>query len=222
MMDQKQNSKITVFILDMEHNSRELVRRWMSSEGYRTLAFQDATSCLDAMTTDTPDILLADVLTASLAGLEIVDKVTRVSPDTLVILFYQPRLKDNALKSVYRGAYDFHPKPVDRVRLTLSVKNASKQKFLEETNSRLRNDHLLRRRRSSMPPGAEWGISMKDLERRAIKDALAASGGNVSKAARTLGLGRTTMYRKMSAFGIGSFRTGGAANPPPSETDTTH
>ena len=225
MMDHLQKSKITVFILDMEHNTRELVRRWMVDQGYRILVFQETPSCLDAADTDPPDILIADVLTTSLSGIEIVDKFSTVAPDALVILMYQQRLTDTAMKSVYRGAFDFHAKPLDRTRLSISVRNAAKMRTLEIAIRQLRNEQQTRKRRSSMPPMSGMGLSMKDLERKAIKDALAAAGGNVSKAARTLGLGRTTMYRKMSAFGIGSFKTGAAtpgATSTPSEAETRH
>jgi transcriptional regulator with PAS, ATPase and Fis domain len=44
--------------------------------------------------------------------------------------------------------------------------------------------------------------SMEEIEKQAITEALRVSGGNVSLAARYLGLGRTTVYRKMSAYGL--------------------
>lgn len=39
-------------------------------------------------------------------------------------------------------------------------------------------------------------------EETAIRDALDACGGNVSAAARTLGMGRSTLYRKLELYGI--------------------
>ncbi|HEU4405115.1 MAG TPA: sigma 54-interacting transcriptional regulator [Polyangiaceae bacterium] len=43
-----------------------------------------------------------------------------------------------------------------------------------------------------LPAELEW------LEKRAIEAALRAAGGNVTRAAKTLGIGRTTLYRKLS------------------------
>ena len=55
----------------------------------------------------------------------------------------------------------------------------------------------------SVPPALEGeGLSIRDVEKQAIRNALLAAKGNVSKAARVLGLGRTTLYRKMSSYGI--------------------
>ena len=43
-------------------------------------------------------------------------------------------------------------------------------------------------------------ISLPESERQAISSALAATGGERSQAARLLGIGRTTLYRKMKAY----------------------
>ena len=45
-------------------------------------------------------------------------------------------------------------------------------------------------------------ISLPESERRTIAQALAATGGERGKAARLLGIGRTTLYRKMKQYGI--------------------
>jgi DNA-binding NtrC family response regulator len=45
-------------------------------------------------------------------------------------------------------------------------------------------------------------LPLAELERRAIIRALQASGGSVGKAARMLGMGRATLYRRLAAFGI--------------------
>ena len=45
-------------------------------------------------------------------------------------------------------------------------------------------------------------ISLPESERRTIAQALAATDGERGKAARLLGIGRTTLYRKMKQYGI--------------------
>jgi DNA-binding NtrC family response regulator len=45
-------------------------------------------------------------------------------------------------------------------------------------------------------------ISIPDSEKQAIERALAASGGERDKTARWLGIGRTTLYRKMKKYGL--------------------
>ena len=194
-------TKKIVFIVDMEHNTRELVRRWMQDDGFRAESFQDAASAVMEMRRTRPDVILLDMLTASIAGGDTLQRIRNVEDGIPVVLMYHDRLMESALQAVREGAFDFHPKPLERFRLSVSVKNAAERRILELENSILRHD--LEKHKTSRPPAADNGnVSMRDLEKQAIRNALLAAKGNVSKAARVLGLGRTTLYRKMSSYGI--------------------
>ncbi len=46
----------------------------------------------------------------------------------------------------------------------------------------------------------EPGLSLAEIERRAIEWAIARADGNVSQAARELGIARTTLYRKLKSY----------------------
>lgn len=45
-------------------------------------------------------------------------------------------------------------------------------------------------------------LTLDEIERQAILDAIARTGGNLSEVVRQLGLGRTTLYRKLKKYGI--------------------
>ena len=49
-------------------------------------------------------------------------------------------------------------------------------------------------------------VRVEDYERKAIKNALNNNNGNLSRAADDLGVARTTLYRKISRFGIEFWR----------------
>jgi DNA-binding NtrC family response regulator len=183
----------------MEHNTRELIRRWMVDEGFRAEPFQDVSSCLMEMQRLKPDVLLLDMLTGSIAGFDAVVHILQTDETMPIILLYHERLMESALKSVKNGAFDFHPKPLERFRLCVSAKNAAERRGLEIENAGLRQDLEKSRPVASLPTAA---MSIRELEKQAICDALTVTSGNVSKAARVLGLGRTTLYRKMSSYGI--------------------
>jgi two-component system, NtrC family, response regulator HydG len=52
-------------------------------------------------------------------------------------------------------------------------------------------------------PAAEQAtLNLEALEKQAIQKAIAQHQGNLSKAAQALGLGRTTLYRKMTRYGL--------------------
>ena len=45
-------------------------------------------------------------------------------------------------------------------------------------------------------------MTLEQVERYLIERALAAQGGNVSEAARVLGLSRSALYRRLSSLGV--------------------
>ena len=50
--------------------------------------------------------------------------------------------------------------------------------------------------------GTAKTLNLSDVEKEVIREAIKKSGGNLTKAAEELGIGRTTLYRKMEAYGI--------------------
>lgn len=46
------------------------------------------------------------------------------------------------------------------------------------------------------------GLALAELERRCIADTLARTGGNREKAAKMLGIGERTLYRKIERYGL--------------------
>ena len=45
-------------------------------------------------------------------------------------------------------------------------------------------------------------FNLEEVEKSAIRDAILKHNGNLSRAAKELGLGRTTLYRKLSKYGL--------------------
>jgi len=55
---------------------------------------------------------------------------------------------------------------------------------------------------ASSPPASLAGVSLNDLERKAIMDTLARTEGNREKAAKILGIGERTLYRKIREYNL--------------------
>ncbi len=58
------------------------------------------------------------------------------------------------------------------------------------------------RRRATPTSLEEMPVGLEDIERWAVKRALQQSDGRVTEAARALGIGRTTLYRKLEKYGL--------------------
>ncbi|MEW6661436.1 MAG: sigma-54-dependent Fis family transcriptional regulator [Bacillota bacterium] len=63
---------------------------------------------------------------------------------------------------------------------------------------------ILGERHSPSPPKS-MGLSLSDLEKDSIREAIRVNSGNLSQAAKVLGIGRTTLYRKIKKYGLEAF-----------------
>jgi DNA-binding NtrC family response regulator len=92
-----------------------------------------------------------------------------------------------AVQAVKRGAWDFIAKPWDNVRLVSLCQEALQQATPSPA--------------APLPP-AEPPRSLAVQERAALMQAVHASGGNLSEAARQLGLSRAALYRRLDKHGL--------------------
>ncbi len=51
-------------------------------------------------------------------------------------------------------------------------------------------------------PPRDGGVTLADQERRAILDTLQSTHGKLAEAARRLGISRTTLWRRLKAYGV--------------------
>lgn len=89
------------------------------------------------------------------------------------------------------GAYDVLGEPLDAERVHAAVRRARERQDLSRK---------LRSLQSQLNGHDEGVVPLRELERRAIEKALAASRGSVEKAARMLGMGRATLYRRLATM----------------------
>jgi len=61
---------------------------------------------------------------------------------------------------------------------------------------------LQRSDKTPASPSLLGGITMEEAERELIKNTLATVGGNREEAAKMLGIGERTLYRKLDRYGL--------------------
>jgi len=141
---------------------------------------------LQALQADSYDAILLDMNFAAgessgRAGLDGLAGAREIDPAISVVLMTSYGGVALAVEALKRGASDFVLKPWKNDRLVETVQAAAA---------------LTRARRR------EQDLDLDALERQAIERALARHGGNISKAAATLGLTRPALYRRMEKHGL--------------------
>jgi DNA-binding NtrC family response regulator len=130
-----------------------------------------------------------------------------------VIVLASEEASEAADRLLRAGAHEVVARPLDRSRLSFAMGRA-----LEWRRLSLRLDELegvLSAQRLSLPTMGRDGdvVPLAELERRAIRHALLVTRGNVSEAARLLGVGRSTLYRHLSPEQVAEARPVSVAAP---------
>ncbi len=156
-----------------------------------------------------PDVLLLDMRTENNEEcLQLIRSIKVQNPNFPVIIITEYGDHEYATMAINAGANDFLTKPLTIARLELSIANAMKIRNLHQKlkalEQKLLSDGVPLQQ---IPAQKKNSVSLLDdggkvkklrvLEDDVIRFALDSCGGSMSKTARMLGIGRSTLYRKL-------------------------
>src|SRR5262249_18465180 len=101
-----------VLIVDDEAVLAQTLREFLEGEGYEVQAAADAASALEAVRAFQPDVVLCDVPLPGADGLEVLDGLLRVRPETLALMITAYATVESAVSAFRLGAQDYLMKPV--------------------------------------------------------------------------------------------------------------
>ena len=115
--------------------------RW-SLRDYHVVSASTSQEALELFERERPAVAIVDLglppdPDGATEGLATLQGILAVAPETKVIVVTGNELRENAIKAVGAGAYDFCQKPIDIEALALIVKRASQLFELEAENRRL-------------------------------------------------------------------------------------
>src|ERR1700722_6283167 len=110
-------SSLTPCILDDDPEQLSLLSEMISEIGYESLLTDDPEEAVRLVQSGACRIILTDVHLPGIHAYEFLDRLLRVDPGIHVIIISQEYTLESALEAIRRGATDFLPKPLDRLRL---------------------------------------------------------------------------------------------------------
>jgi len=110
-------SALTQCILDDDPEQLSLLSKMISEMGYESLLTDDPEEAVRLVQSGTCRVILADVHLPGIHAYEFLDRLLRVDPGVNVIIITKEYTLESALEAIRRGATDFLPKPLDRLRL---------------------------------------------------------------------------------------------------------
>lgn len=116
-----------IMIIDDEQLVIKVVRRFLQSEGYENfVTLTHSSGAVERIEQEQPDVVLLDVMMPEVSGLDILRERQRVSSLQLTPFIILSGSQDLEVKqeALEYGATDFLGKPVEKIELTLRVKNS--------------------------------------------------------------------------------------------------
>ncbi len=179
-----------ILLLLGDESERERAVAWLKTRGYHVDAPRSNAET-SAMDTSTFGLVIMDPMLDGRPGFEWCAKMARAMAANTTMLLVGPNGTSGASAwtqmPTVRGAV---PRPLDERTFVRVI-----EQTFGAPGDCGRETPLTLLLRSDVAPLAE-------LEAAAIRDALKKLGGNVTLAAKRLGIGRTTLYRKGKKYGI--------------------
>ena len=122
-----------VLVVDDQSGVREVLEVILKRAGYQTASVGSGEEALQMMSKESFDVLLADIRMHGMSGLDLVERVRQVSPDTVSILITAYPSVDSIEQAMTRlGVHEYLLKPVDKDKLCNAVAGAVGRKRLVE------------------------------------------------------------------------------------------
>lgn len=113
-----------ILIVDDDKGIRRTLREILEFEKYTVTEACDGLDALVKIKQDTFDVIIMDIKMPKLDGMEAIERMQNISPDTPVVMISGHGNIDTAVEAVKKGAFDFIQKPPDLNRLLITIRNA--------------------------------------------------------------------------------------------------
>jgi two-component system response regulator RegA len=165
----------TLLIVDDDTAFRERLVRAMRDRGYEAIGVPDHASALEAAREDTPELALVDLRLPGESGLAVVRDLKALDPSTVVVVLTGYGSIATAVESIKLGAASYLTKPADADQIVAAF--------------------------AGVQPSPETEVpSLARVEWEHIQRVLADCSGNISQAARLLGIHRRSLQRKLLKY----------------------
>ncbi len=132
-----------ILVVDDEPNILRVVGDILTDEGYRVRTASSGEEALAEVQRSSPDLVILDIWLPGMDGLQALDVMKGMIPETPVIMISGHGTIETAVRAIKLGAYDFIEKPPTIERTLLAVQHGLEQQRLLQENRALRQ-HLER------------------------------------------------------------------------------
>ncbi|WP_257386693.1 response regulator transcription factor [Tahibacter caeni] len=170
----------TLLLIDDDEVFTRVLSRALSSRGFTVAVAHDAAGALTLTRREHPRYAVLDLKLGADNGLSLIPQLLAVAPQLRILLLTGYASIATAVEAIKRGAHDYLAKPVDADAIVRALRDDDGDAG------------------EAVTAGAEHAPPLRRLEWEHIQRVLVESEGNISEAARRLGLHRRTLQRKLA------------------------
>jgi len=159
--------KSNILIVDDENVARQSLTDILKLEGYNTAAVPNGPAAVEHVRTHPVDLVIVDLRMPGMDGLQVVQAINQISPDTEVVLLTAYGSMDSAVQALRLRIHDYLTKPASPPQVLASVKKglarrSSKLRAKAASGTPLDGDEVVRE--VELPDG-----TVVDFSRRQIR-----------------------------------------------------
>ena len=133
----------TPFILDDDQDMVDMLQKMVESMGYAVFGTTHAEEVLEHVRLGDCRVAICDLRMPGMDGMAFLDQALKIDPGVQVILVTGHNSLDSAIEAVKHGAYDYLPRPVERVRLKRTLDELA-EVFTQRKRVRQLEEQLLK------------------------------------------------------------------------------
>src|SRR4051794_8946490 len=129
-----------LLVVDDEALIRDTLAEYLQEEGFAVDAVGSGEAALDLAGKQRYDVALCDVQLPGIDGIELLERLLKLSPQTFVLLVTAFGTVDNAVEAFHRGAHDYLMKPILLDEVQGKIKRLLAYRDLFQENQWLRRE----------------------------------------------------------------------------------
>ena len=182
-VDTRIDNEPTVLVVDDDEVFRNRLCLSLAGRGWRAEAVANGAAAVQLAETLSPDLAVVDLRLPGMGGLDIVRALRRLDETICIIMLTGYGSIATALSAIRLGANHYLSKPADADQIVACYQKLTSGNAPEE-----------------LEPAGTDVPSLARVEWEHIQRVLADCEGNISQAAKLLGLHRRSLQRKLSKY----------------------
>ena len=171
----------TILLVDDDDIFRDRVARAMRDRGFEARTAASYDQAMASARADSPELAVVDLKMPGKSGLELVRDLAQLDPATKIVVLTGYGSIATALDAVRLGAVHYLAKPADVDDILMAFERGQRPPL-------------------EPPPADFQAPSLARAEWEHINRVLSDTGGNISEAARRLGIHRRSLQRKLQKY----------------------